>query len=164
MRCPHQRLVEVQALGRRAALGLVRLLDRRPQLRQVLRGGAFGRQPRGRGLQRQPGLGQLLEGHALHLQVRAQALGQQRQVRPRDVRTSLAAHPHLDQAGRLQRAQGVPHGDPADPELQRLLALGRQPVARLVAAGEDRLADLLDHVGGGPRRSDAAELGLSHGV
>jgi hypothetical protein len=50
----------------------------------------------------------------------------------------------LQQAARLQRARRLPHREAADAERLRELPLGREPLAGLEAAKDQRL-ELLDH-------------------
>jgi len=92
--------------------------------------------------------------------VRSDALAQQREVWLCDIRAAPTTDANLDQAGRLQRPEGVPDRHSADAELRRHLPLGGQPVARLVAAGKDGLPNLCDHVGRRAGRLDGRELGL----
>ena len=134
------------------------------QLREVLVARARARERDGAELDDQARLDDVFGRRRRHHHHVGHRLSDLRAGRRSHERPAARADLDRDQPHRLERAQGVAYGHPADAELLRELALGRETVARLEAPGQDRGADLLGDRRGGAGDGDRSEDRIGHAV
>ena len=142
--------------------GLSRLAKRPGDLlgqrREVLRGGALGREARRFHLEDAARLVHLVAGEAVERGEEAQRLRAERRRAVGNV--GAGPVPRLDDAHRGQRMETGADRRPAHADLEREVAFGRQAIAGAQAAAIDQVADESDHLFGAALDAPAFRVSL----